>query len=145
MGDKNVAQVHPVITSMPDLPQNRIAAPAIHQEGLPALLQQKASIITLRHKRIARAQHRQLHRETGDGSLSPLSSRFFTLSSIIIDKKACYNQNRGETENRPLSPSCLLFYFVQHYSCRIPEYVPDFKNSSYSSSLAVVRVKIARM
>ena len=65
MGDKNVVQVHPVIAGMPDLPQNRIAAPAIHQEGLSALLQQKASIITLRHKRIARAQHRQLQGRQG--------------------------------------------------------------------------------
>jgi hypothetical protein len=57
MRHKDMAHIHPVISGMLQLMQDRTAASAIHHKILPVILDNKASVVTLRNKGIARSQH----------------------------------------------------------------------------------------
>lgn len=61
VGDKNGAELPPVYPHPLQLPQQRVAPAAIHQEILPLLLQHKACVIARRNGGVPRAQHGELH------------------------------------------------------------------------------------
>lgn len=59
---EDMPHVHPVVASVLELGENPAAAPAVHHEARPAIVQNKAGVVALGDERVTGPKHRKLHR-----------------------------------------------------------------------------------